>query len=82
MSVEMDSSTSRAVVFVRLLDEGTVVFRPSPAHYIGNSAYQLETPSDYDQEDEVWEFPPGSVVICETRDIGGESALVAVKSRP
>ncbi len=81
MLVETDSSTNRTVVFVRLLDEGTVVFRPSPARHVGDAVYRLEAPPDYDQEDEAWEFPPGSLVLCEMREMDGGSALVAVKRR-
>jgi hypothetical protein len=81
MSGEMDSSTSDSVVYVRLLDEGTVVFRPSPAQPLGGGVYRLETPPDYDQEDEIWEFPPGSIVLCEVRQFDGAKALIAVKNR-
>ena len=79
MSVETDSSTSGSVVFVRLLDEGTVVYRPVQAQLVGGGAYRLIGPADYDPDDEAWEFPPGSIVTCELRNFGGETVLVAVR---
>ena len=82
MSVETDSSTSDPVVFVRLLDEGTVVYRPVQAHPVGDGAYQLAKPADYDEADETWEFPPASIVMCESRPLSGEAVLVAIHLRP
>ena len=77
MSAEMDSSINK--VFVRLLDEGTVVSRPTEALALGNGLFKILPTADYDPEDEAWEFPPGSIVRCENRkDSSGEYSL-AVK---
>lgn len=65
-------------VFVRLLGEGTPVFRPVLAHHITGSVYQLEKPEDYDDGDEQWEFSPESSVTCESRMLQGQPALIAV----
>jgi len=67
-----------SAVFVRLLGEGTVVYRPSPATRIAEDVYRLERPKDYDPDDETWEFPPGSTVRCERRMLDGSPAMVAV----
>lgn len=66
MLAAMDTGTKR-VVYVRLLDEGTHVYRPAVGIFLGNDVYQLEELPGYDLIDECWEFPPGSSVRCEER---------------
>lgn len=65
-------------VLVRLLDEGTTVYRPVWAARVTAGVYRLETRADYDPGDETWEFPPGSAVVCERRQVGGETAWTVV----
>jgi hypothetical protein len=65
-------------VFVKLLEEGTLVFRPTEGEIIDGSKVKLFPTSDYNPEDEKWEFLPGSVVCCEYRMLGNEKALIAV----
>jgi len=77
ISAAMISNTDRATVYIRLLDEGTLVFRPTQGISLGNSRFKLLPTEDYDPEDEIWEFQPGSVVECEFRELGGEKVLVA-----
>jgi hypothetical protein len=62
MSEEVASTTKVVTVYVRLLDEGTEVFRPSTAVPLGENVYQLLRPEFYDPEDEHWEFEPGARV--------------------
>jgi hypothetical protein len=81
MSAEMGSSTSRDLVYVRLLNEGTIVYRPVRAKSLGGRAYQLDASAEYDQEDEAWEFAPGSAVVCEPRRLDGDTVLVAIGLR-
>lgn len=78
MSVGVDSATEPLKVFVQLLGEGTVVFRPTLGVPLGNGMYRLLPTDDYDPEDESWEFLPGSIVRCEERRINGDQVLVAV----
>ena len=65
------------IVYVQLLNEGTVVYRPT-------NAVSLETdvailcPDEYDPDDEEWEFKPGSVVRVETKELQGGPVPVAV----
>jgi hypothetical protein len=66
-------------IYVPLLDEGINVWRPAPAHKIDPSTYIVLRPDNYDANDEHWEFPPGSVVVCETRPIDKRPVLVAVR---
>ena len=63
MSEEMDSSTNALIeIHVRLLDEGTEVFRPTRALDLGEDRFQILATADYDPELETWEFVPGSIV--------------------
>ncbi len=66
-------------IYVALLDEGTDVWRPVPAHPVGDGIYILLRPDDYDAEDERWEFPPGSVVKCEQRNTRDGPILAAAR---
>jgi hypothetical protein len=67
-------------VFVKLLDEGVDVWRPVRAHSLGDGIYRLLAPADYDPAVERWEFPPGTDVVCEQRNLSGGTALVAVRA--
>lgn len=60
-------------VYIELLDEGVDVWRPVDAEVEDGDLMLLppEAPSG-----ERWAFPPGSLVRCETRDLG----LVAVEA--
>ena len=51
-------------IYVSLLDEGVDVWRPVQAKPLGNFDY-LILDYDYDATVETWEFPPGTVVVCE-----------------
>jgi hypothetical protein len=77
MSVAMDSDTDLSVVYVRLFDEGTEVLRPAPAERIREGVFRLLTPVDFDPADELWEYPPGSVVVCRVERRGDEEIMVA-----
>ena len=78
MSVDRDLSTE-TVVYVRLLDEGTNVWRPVPAVPQADGSFRLDEPDDYDPQTESWEFPPHTKVTCARRRFAdGEEPLVAV----
>ena len=78
MSADQDTDT-KAVVYVRLLDEGTDVWRPVRATALPDGTFRLLKPNGYDPSAETWEFPPSTKVRCVTRKFadGGEG-LVAV----
>ena len=62
-------------VYVRLLDEGTDVWRPVQAKPLLDQRFLLVGAPD---GDEVWEFPSGATVVCEYREFsngGGEAAV-------
>jgi hypothetical protein len=80
MSVETDSATRLKVeIYVRLLEEGTDVSRPTQALDLGNGLFKLEATWDYDPEAETWEFVPGSEVSGEVRSSESGQFLLAVK---
>jgi hypothetical protein len=78
MSAAMGSSTSQMVVYVQLLGEGTVVYRPAPAERLGINVVRLLMPEGYDANDEDWEFKPGTIVRVETRSLTEGEVLTAV----
>ena len=78
MSAATASSISDRTVFVRLLDEGTDVWRPVRAERMGENTYRITEQAV--PEDEVWVFQPGDVVVVEGRkdDSGSAPQLIAV----
>src|ERR1700730_6013480 len=78
MSVPQDTDTE-VVVYVRLLDEGTDVWRPARATALPDGSFRLLEPDGYDPNAERWEFPPLTKVRCVTRKFtDGDEGLVAV----
>lgn len=67
-------------IYIRLLDEGTEVFRPTSAESVEGSLFKVLPTSDYDPEDERWEFVPGSVVKGEKRRLDGDEVMVAIRA--
>jgi hypothetical protein len=66
-------------IFVRLLDEGTEVWRPVHAEEVGPLTFHFD---DQVPSEELWEFPAGSIVRCENRVLsssGPARVLVAVE---
>ena len=68
-------------IYIALLDEGTDVWCPAPARKLTDSTYVVLKPADYDPVDETWQFPPGSVVVCERRNNTDGVRLTAVRLR-
>jgi hypothetical protein len=78
MSVHQDTDTE-VVVYVRLLDEGTDVWRPARATALPDGSFRLLEPEGYDPAAETWEFPPSTKVRCVTRKFtDADEGLVAV----
>jgi len=65
-------------ISIRLLDEGTECSRPTQALELGNGLFKVLPTSNYDPADEVWEFPPDSIVRSEVRCSEGKEFLLAV----
>lgn len=65
-------------VYVPLLEEAIPTVRGTQAISLGDDLYNLLPTPDYDPEDEIWEFKPGSVVRCHERsDEEGKKYLCA-----
>jgi hypothetical protein len=77
----MASNTSRVRIYVRLLDEGTEVGRPTEGLDLGGGFFKILPNEHYDPEEEKWEFPPGSVVRGERIGDASGAYLRAVSSR-
>lgn len=60
---------------MKLLDEGTDVWRPVDAKKVSEDVYQLVGTND---DSEKWEYPTGSVVRVETREFASGTDVVAV----
>jgi hypothetical protein len=67
-------------IYIRLLDEGTDVLRPTEAEELGNGLFKLRPTPDYDPDDEKWEFIPGSIVRGVLQKLEEQAILVAVNT--
>ena len=54
--------SEKSTIYIRLLDEGTTVSRPPQAQVTGDGVFLVLPTPGYDPSDELWEFPPGSIV--------------------
>jgi hypothetical protein len=66
-------------IFVYLQEEGTDVWRPTLGRKIGHMVFEVLATSDYEPEDEKWQFVPGTIVECEKRILNGATVLAAVR---
>lgn len=66
-----------STIYVELLDEGTPTWRPVKAEQLADGVYRIVS-EDPDPEDEHWQFPSGSLVRCESRQLSGGECIVAV----
>ena len=80
MLEEKGSDINLIEIYVKLIGEGTMVFRPTHGELIGEGLFRLLPTEDYDPEDEAWEFLPGSVVRGEMRRLDGGEVIIAVSS--
>lgn len=67
------------IIYVKLLEEGTDVWRPTMGEKVEGLRFVLRPTSNYDPRDETWEFLPGETVACEIRVINGSKELAAVR---
>jgi hypothetical protein len=61
----MTFSRSFIELRVRLLNDGTEVFRPTRALKLGGGLFKLVASPDYDPHHEIWEHLPGATVRVE-----------------
>ena len=72
-------STDTITIYVRLLNEGTDVRRPTTGVRVSGDVFRVEPTADYDPDTEEWEFPPGSEVVCAREVRNGVSLWIADK---
>lgn len=77
MSEQTAFSTNEIAIYVRLLNEGTDVLRPTTGILLQPGEVRVIATPNYDPDSEEWEFPPGSTVryVKEIRE--GREVLVA-----
>lgn len=67
-------------IYIALLGEGTPTMRGTQAVDMGDGMYKVLPTPFYDLEDEIWEFPPESIVrAIPTQDVEGNEILLAVR---
>ena len=64
-------------VQVRLLEEGTEVSRPTQALSLREGLYKILPTPNYDPNDEIWQFPPGSIIRILEKTDNGKSYFIA-----
>lgn len=69
----------KKIIYVKLLGEGTEVYRPVPAVEVEKGIFRIMFLNNYDSEDETWEFLPGTFVLVKEKKLSGENVLIAVK---
>ena len=70
----------KEIIYIPLLNEGTDVWRPAYGLQVGEQTYVVLLSSDYDPEDEEWEFPPGNIVVCKKKVLLGAEGGVAIRN--
>jgi hypothetical protein len=74
----VETGARTIILHIRLINEGTEVARPTQALALTDGTFRLLPTSDYDPENEIWEFPPGSIVGAEVQHWSSGEILVAV----
>ncbi|MFO1009460.1 MAG: hypothetical protein U1F29_05300 [Planctomycetota bacterium] len=75
---EASTPGRRIRVYVRLLNEGTLCFRPTTGLVAAPGVVRLDATPDYDSVDEEWEFTPGTLVTLTVRNDETGPFLIAV----
>jgi hypothetical protein len=81
--VMQDKDKKFIQVYVELLDEGSVAWRPTQAQEIGDGIYKLIPTSNYNPDDEYWAFLPGdSVRLKEANSPDGTKVMLVIHPNP
>ena len=72
------ASSFDETVYVQLLNEGTIVYRPAPAVFLDSNVARLLIRDEHDPDAEEWEFKPDSIVRVEMKELQGGPVPVAV----
>jgi hypothetical protein len=73
---ESGHTSAVPTIYVYMPEEAEDVWRPVEAEAESDSVYRIA--DTHTPPDEVWEFPPGTRVRCEWRELPEGPALVAV----
>jgi len=65
-------------IYVKLLNEGSLVYRPVNAQHISKGIYLIDETNDYNSDDEIWEFAPGMTVNVELRQLDDHKVIAAI----
>lgn len=71
--------TEEISAYVRLLGEGTDVYRPVQLERLSDGIFVVQE-KFYDPDDEKWEFPPGSIVKL-TKHMLSDGSQISVCNR-
>ncbi|MBL8077012.1 MAG: hypothetical protein JNM55_03545 [Anaerolineales bacterium] len=66
---------NKTIIYVRLLDEGTYVVRPTYGEIVKENVVRILPTKNYDPDDEIWEFAPGAIVRC-ARELWDEKEIL------
>ena len=66
------------IIYIKLLNEGTEVYRPVISEKLNDNVYEVGGAEIYNPNDETWEFQPGSHVIVKHQQLQSGKFLVAV----
>ncbi len=69
----------KSLIYIPLLNEGTNVWRPTEGEKIFDMIFKVLPTPNYDPENELWAFPPGTLVRCIYESKSGETILVAIE---
>ncbi len=70
--------SERVTIYVSLLDEGIDVWRPVLAEHVRENVYRIADQPH--PADEVWEFLPGTLVLCKQIQLDEGSVLAAIRA--
>lgn len=65
-----------SIIYVKLLDEGTLVHRPIRAIEVKSNIFKIV---DEPPDDEVWEFTYNDLVQCSNTSLSADLRMVAIK---
>ena len=67
------------IIYVQLLNEGTVVFRPVSSVEIAPKIFKVGGNDIHNSQNEKWEFLPDTIVEVEEKKLEERNVLVAVR---
>ena len=68
----------KKIIYIKLLNEGSVAYRPISAYEIKENVYTIDGSECYNPVDEEWEFSPNTYVFVEEKTLSVENVLVAI----